>query len=68
MSLGGSSQHEASLGKIIGPAFSQEEIPGVVHKLIEVFKANRHGDEEFLATYQRIGIEPFKEKVYAKAD
>ncbi len=68
VSLGGSSQHEASLGKIIGPSFSQEEIPAVVHKLIEVFKANRHGDEEFLSTYQRIGIEPFKEKVYAKAD
>ena len=68
VSLGGSSQHEASLGKIIGPSFSQEEIPAVVHKLIEVFKANRHGDEEFLSTYQRIGIEPFKEKVYGKAD
>ncbi|MEQ8408057.1 MAG: nitrite/sulfite reductase [Gammaproteobacteria bacterium] len=68
VSLGGSSQHEASLGKIIGPSFSQEEIPAVVHKLIEVFKTNRHGDEEFLSTYQRIGIEPFKEKVYAKAD
>ncbi len=68
VSLGGSSRNEASLGKIIGPAFSQEEIPGVIHKLVEVFKANRHGDEEFIDTYNRLGIDPFKEKVYAKAD
>lgn len=68
VSLGGSSRNEASLGKIIGPAFSQEEIPDVIEKLVAVYKAHRSADEEFLDTYNRIGIDPFKEKVYANAD
>lgn len=68
VSLGGSSRHEASLGKIIGPAFAQEEIPQVIEKLVEVYKAEKRQDEKFVETYNRIGIEPFKEKVYVKAD
>ncbi|MCG8415852.1 MAG: nitrite/sulfite reductase [Pseudomonadales bacterium] len=68
VSLGGSSKNDASLAKIIGPAFAQEEIPAGVRKIIEVYKSNRQEDESFLATYQRIGLDPFKETVYAKAD
>lgn len=68
VSLGGSSRHEASLGKIIGPAFAQDEIPEVIEKLVNVYKAEKIQDEKFIETYNRIGIEPFKEKVYVKAD
>jgi len=68
VSLGGSSRNEASLGKIIGPAFSQQEIPDVVEKLVAVYKQHRASGEEFLDTYKRIGIDPFKEKVYASVD
>lgn len=68
VSLGGSSRHEASLGKIIGPAFAQDEIPEVIEKLVNVYKAEKRQDEKFIETYNRIGIEPFKEKVYVKAN
>ncbi|GJM13120.1 MAG: sulfite reductase [Pseudohongiella sp.] len=68
VSLGGSSKNSASLGKIIGPSFAQEEIPDVVETIVNVYKANRAADEKFIDTYNRIGIVPFKEKVYAKAD
>ncbi|MDD9888873.1 MAG: nitrite/sulfite reductase [Gammaproteobacteria bacterium] len=68
VSLGGSSRHAASLGKIIGPAFAQEEIPGVVRQIVTVYQAHKQAGEEFLDTYQRIGMDPFKEKIYAKAD
>lgn len=68
VSLGGSSQNEASIGKIIGPSFAQDEIPVVVKKIVEVYKNSRQNEEAFLDTYRRIGIEPFKEKVYAKPD
>lgn len=68
VSLGGSSKNEASLGKIIGPSFAQEEIPAVVKKVVSVYKNNRQDNEKFLDTYRRIGIDPFKEVVYAKAD
>ena len=68
VSLGGSSRHEASLGSIIGPAFAQEDIPGVVEKLVNVYKAEKKHGERFIETYNRVGIDPFKEKVYVKAD
>ena len=68
VSLGGSAKNEASLGKIIGPAFAQEEIPSVIRTIVDVYRDQRHEGEEFLATYNRIGMDPFKEKVYAKAD
>jgi sulfite reductase (NADPH) hemoprotein beta-component len=68
VSLGGSSRNEASLGSIIGPAFAQEDIPGVVEKLVNVYKAEKKHGEKFIETYNRIGIDPFKEKVYVKAD
>jgi len=30
-----------------------------------VFKELRHEDELFLATVRRVGVDPFKERVYA---
>ena len=68
VSLGGSSKNNASLGKIIGPSFAQEEISDVVETIVGVYKDKRNDDEKFIDTYNRIGIDPFKEKVYAKAD
>ena len=68
ISLGGSSQNEASLAKVLGPAFAEEEIPFVIGEIIAVYKDNRIDGEKFLSTYQRIGLEPFKDKIYAKAD
>jgi sulfite reductase (NADPH) hemoprotein beta-component len=68
VSLGGSSKNNASLGKIIGPSFAQEEIPDVVETIVGVYKEKRNDDEKFIDTYNLIGIDPLKEKVYAKAD
>jgi len=65
VTLGGSSRNEASIGKVIGPAFSQHEIPDVVTRIVDVYRANRQQGEEFIDTYRRIGMKPFKEKVYA---
>ena len=68
ISLGGSSRNDAALGKIMGPAFAQEEIPDVIAKIVEIYKKHRTAGESFLDTYQRIGMDPFKEEVYANAD
>ena len=68
ISLGGSSKNEASLAKVLGPAFAEQEIPFVIGKIIDVYKDNRVDGETFLGTYQRIGLEPFKDKIYAKVD
>jgi sulfite reductase (NADPH) hemoprotein beta-component len=68
VALGGSADRQAALGKVLGPSFAQEEIADVVDKLLNVYLQRRQGSERFIDTYNRIGIEPFQEHVYAKAD
>ena len=67
VSIGGSQGVDASLGKVHGPSFAQEEIPDVVEKLIDCYIARREGDEErFVDMVRRIGLEPFKQQIYAR--
>lgn len=68
ISLGGNSYKDAALGKILGPSFSQDEVPDVIGNLLQTYVSNRTAEESFLDTYRRIGIEPFKENVYADAN
>ncbi|GAA0616897.1 nitrite/sulfite reductase [Halomonas beimenensis] len=65
ISLGGSQGNGASLGKILGPSFYREDVPSVIDKLLQVYVGERTPDETFLDTYRRIGLKPFKERVYA---
>jgi sulfite reductase (NADPH) hemoprotein beta-component len=65
VSLGGSSGRQASLGKILGPSFAQDVMPDVISKLIDVYIEHRTAEEQFIDTFQRIGINAFKERVYA---
>ncbi|HEK1685037.1 TPA: nitrite/sulfite reductase [Pseudomonas putida] len=65
VSLGGNAARDASLGKILGPSFAQDDMADVIEKLINVYVEQRNEDERFIDTYQRIGIDPFKERVYA---
>jgi sulfite reductase (NADPH) hemoprotein beta-component len=66
--LGGSQSKNASIGKILGPSFRQDDMPDVIEKILATYLELRTEDEVFLDTYRRTGIEPFKERVYAKAD
>jgi sulfite reductase (NADPH) hemoprotein beta-component len=65
VTLGGSQGNQASIGTVIGPSFSAEEMPQVVEKLISVYLSERNGEERFIDTVRRLGIAPFKAHVYA---
>ncbi len=65
VSLGGSSARDASLGQILGPSFAQEQMADVIDKIIQVYVERRTEEEPFIDTFRRIGIDPFKERVYA---
>ncbi|MCK9238135.1 MAG: nitrite/sulfite reductase, partial [Thiopseudomonas sp.] len=65
VSLGGNSGRNASLGSILGPSFAQDTMPDVINKIIDVYIEQRTAEEQFIDTYQRIGAQPFKERVYA---
>ncbi|MDD2832400.1 MAG: nitrite/sulfite reductase [Methylotenera sp.] len=65
VTIGGKQGNDASIGSVIGPAFSAEEMPGVVQKLIDVYIEARTEEERFIDTVRRIGVAPFKQHVYA---
>lgn len=67
ITLGGSADESASIGKIIGPGFSSETITDAVETIVDTYVGLRHNGETFLEAYRRVGAEPFKEAVYATA-
>lgn len=65
ISLGGAQGNDSSLGKILGPSFDRESVPEVIDKVLQVYVGERADGETFIETYRRIGLKPFKERVYA---
>ena len=60
---------KAALGKVLGPSFARAQVPDVVERLIECYLERRDSEaERFVDVVHRIGIEPFKERVYGSAD
>ena len=68
VTIGGKQGNDASIGSVIGPSFSAEEMPGVVQRLIEVYIQERTPEERFIDTVRRIGVPPFKAHVYASKE
>ena len=64
LTFGGSGAEDVSIGKIIGPGFSEDGVVDAVEKATEVYKTLREGNERFIDTYRRVGLEPFKEAIY----
>ena len=56
----------ATPGKVIGPSFAHGEVPDVIEAILDTYVAQRQGGETFLATYQRVGAEPFKAAANAR--
>ncbi len=65
VSIGGRQGMDAALGQVIGPSFAAAEMPDVIAKLIDTYIDVRHEDELFVDSVHRLGIAPFKERVYA---
>src|SRR3954462_14305808 len=60
---------KAALGKVLGPSFARAQVPDVIERLIECYLERRESEvERFVEVVHRIGIEPFKERVYGNAD
>lgn len=66
VTLGGEQGLNAAIGKVIGPSFFAEDMPDVISKVIDVYVEKREPNEKFVDTVHRIGITPFKERVYAE--
>lgn len=66
LTLGGNATENASIGKIVGPAFSSAEIVDAVEKVVEVYLGLRQEGEIFLDAYRRVGEEPFKVALFGE--
>ena len=55
----------ASIGKIIGPSFSREDIPQVVKNILDIFVTSRIDTESFLNCFRRLGIDHFRDQIYS---
>ena len=64
VSIGGRQGSAASLGQVIGPSFAAADMPDVVSKLVETYIATRSDGERFVETVHRVGLAPFKQRVY----
>ncbi len=65
LTLGGSSENEAAIGERLGPAIAKDQVTQAVTTLLDVYIKQRLDDESFLDMVKRVGINPFKEQVYA---
>jgi len=62
--LGGFSENEAKLGQRLGRAIAKADVADTVEKIAQVYIEQRQANERFVDTFYRIGIEPFKGRVY----
>ncbi|WP_454684121.1 nitrite/sulfite reductase [Ancylobacter moscoviensis] len=66
ITLGGRADEHAQLGTLLGPAVSYEQVPGLIEDVVDTYMELRAGPHElFIDTVARLGVEPFKERVYA---
>ena len=65
ITLGGSADENTALGDLVGPAFSYDEVVDAVETIVDTYVAMRDPGEQFYETYRRLGLAPFKEKLYA---
>jgi sulfite reductase (NADPH) hemoprotein beta-component len=66
VTLGGRSDENAELGALLGPAVPYEKVADVVEEVVAAYlELRERPSETFIETVARLGVEPFKERVYA---
>lgn len=65
ITLGGSSENEAAIGERLGPSVAKNRITQTIADILDVYVQQRLEDETFLQTVNRVGLEPFRDRVYA---
>ncbi|OAN94417.1 nitrite/sulfite reductase [Sulfitobacter geojensis] len=68
ITLGGDGTEDATIGERAGPGFSADEIIPAVERIVLAYLDLRNDPaEEFLQTYRRLGLAPFKAALYPEA-
>lgn len=64
ITLGGNPAMDATIGDVVGPAFSSDDVVDAVETVVTTYVELRADGERFLDTYRRLGAEPFKQRLY----
>jgi sulfite reductase (NADPH) hemoprotein beta-component len=65
ITLGGSADENTSIGEIIGPGFSTDDVVPAIEKVVDTYlELRKSRDETFLEAVRRVGQQPFKEALY----
>ncbi len=64
--IGGDASNHAELGTRLGPAIAKDKVGDAVVDILTVYRQQRQDDERLLDTFRRVGVEPFKDQVYAE--
>jgi sulfite reductase (NADPH) hemoprotein beta-component len=66
ITLGGKADENATLGALMGPAVPYAQVADVVEGIAAAYlELRQKPDELFIDTVKRVGVEPFRERVYA---
>ena len=65
LTLGGTADETCAIGGITGPGFTGDAIVDAVETVVDTYLGLRlDADEDFLKTFRRVGMAPFKEALY----
>jgi sulfite reductase (NADPH) hemoprotein beta-component len=66
ITLAGKADENAALGTLVGPAVRYAQVADVVEDIAAAYlELRQRPNESFIDTVERVGIEPFRERVYA---
>jgi sulfite reductase (NADPH) hemoprotein beta-component len=66
ITLGGTADENARLGTLIGPSVPFDKVADIVEDIVAAYiELRERPDEIFIDTVKRVGVQPFKERVYA---
>ena len=68
LTVGGDASNNSALGTHLGKAIAKEDVSDAIADILDVYRENRSTDERLVDTFNRVGIDPFKERVYAEND
>ncbi len=64
LTIGGDASNNAALGTHLGPAIAKDKVSDAISDILHVYKEQRQDEERLVDTFNRVGIDPFKEYVY----
>lgn len=65
LTVGGDASNQAALGTHLGPAIAKDRVGDAVADILQVYREQRDDSERLVDTFRRVGIDPFKDRVYA---